>query len=65
LGAGWLVGDVIITRDEIEGLMADLLHVDAPAAGRTKLSEWAARHAATLGVRYAGELARRHDRKAA
>ncbi len=62
---GALLGDVVITRDEIEGLMADLLHIDAPAAGRTKLTEWADRHAATLGVRYARELDRRRDRKAA
>lgn len=56
---GWLVGDVVITREEIEGLMADLLFVDAPPAGRTALSEWARTHAATLGRRYASELARR------
>jgi len=55
-------GDVFITREEIEGLMRDLLYVDAPPAGQTKLTDWAREHAATLGVKYASELARRKDR---
>ena len=59
---GKIVGDVIITREEIEGLMADLLYVDSPPAGDTKLTEWAKAHAATLGHRYASELARRRNR---
>jgi len=59
---GALTGDVVITRDEIEGLMRDLLHVNSPPAGPTRLTEWARQHAATLGVRYASELARRGNR---
>ena len=58
---GALVGDVVVTKDEIEGLMADLLYVDAPPAGRTVLSDWARLHADTLGRRYSSELARRKD----
>jgi NADH dehydrogenase len=57
--AGWLLNDVIITREEIEGLMEDLLYVDAPPAGTTRLTEWAARNAGTLGLHYHSELARR------
>jgi NADH dehydrogenase len=56
---GKLVNDVIITRPEIEGLMADLLYVDSPPTGQTKLTEWAARHADELGYQYASELGRR------
>jgi len=56
---GGIVGDVILTREEIQGLMAELLYVDSPPAGTTKLTEWAADHAASLGVRYASELGRR------
>jgi len=56
---GRLVGDVFITREEIEGLMADLLYVDAPPTGTTCLTDWARRHADTLGVAYASELGRR------
>ncbi len=66
---GWMLGrikgDVIITRQEIRGLMDDLLHVDSPPAGSTKLSDWARQHADELGKHYANELARRIDRRAA
>ncbi len=41
--------DVVITKEEIEGLMGDLLYVDAPPAGHTSLTEWAQRHATDLG----------------
>jgi NADH dehydrogenase len=57
---GRLVGDVMITREEIEGLMEDLLFVDSPPAGTVRLTDWAQQHAATLGEHYASELARRH-----
>jgi nucleoside-diphosphate-sugar epimerase len=56
---GRLVGDVTITWDEIKGLMSDLLHVNTPPTGTTKLTDWAPTHAATLGNHYASELARR------
>ena len=59
---GWLVRDVIVTRPEIEGLMADLLCVSSPPVGKTKLSDWARAHSSSLGVRYANELSRRRDR---
>jgi len=60
---GAIVDDVVITRDEIEGLVADLLYVDAPPAGNTRLTEWARLNAQDLGRRYASELARRRDRE--
>jgi len=60
---GKLVGDVMITQEEIAGLMAGLLHVDAPPAGNTKLTDWAKEHATTLGLHYTSELARRRDRQ--
>lgn len=56
---GALFGDVVVTREEIEGLMAGLLFVAGPAAGTTRLTDWARANAGTLGVRYASELARR------
>jgi NADH dehydrogenase len=62
---GWLVNDVIITREEIEGLMADLLYVDTPPTGQTRLTEWARTHADSLGRQYTSELARRRDRQMA
>ncbi len=60
---GRLVNDVIITPEEIRGLMDDLLYVDAPPTGTTKLTDWARRYADTLGYRYTSELARRQDRQ--
>lgn len=67
--AGWMLsritGDVVITREEIQGLMQDLLCVPSRPAGQTKLTDWARKNASTLGMRYASELARRQDRAAA
>src|SRR5262249_48184323 len=67
--AGWLLGrvlgDVLITRDEIEGLMRGLLATKSQPTGRTRLSAWAREHATTLGTRYATELGRRRDRQVA
>jgi NADH dehydrogenase len=61
---GKMVGDVMITREEIAGLSANLLYVDAPPAGTTKLTDWAKERADTLGLHYTSELARRMDRRA-
>jgi NADH dehydrogenase len=60
---GKRVGDVFLTRDEIAGLMQGLLATDSPPTGSTKLTDWAQVHAATLGVQYASELARRRNRE--
>jgi len=65
--AGTLIGkfvdDVLITREEIDGLMADLLYVDSPPVGKTKLTDWMRENAVSLGRRYTSELARRKDRQ--
>lgn len=60
---GLIVRDVVITREEIEGLMEDLLCVDAPPAGMRRLTDWARDNAHGLGKLYASELARRRDRE--
>jgi nucleoside-diphosphate-sugar epimerase len=62
---GAFVGDILITRDEISGLMANLLYVDSPPTGTTKLTEWVRQHANTLGRAYTSELSRRKDRESA
>ena len=59
---GLFVGDVVITREEIRGLMEGRLYVDAPPLGTTKLTEWIDRHKDTLGRHYTSEMARRIDR---
>ena len=62
---GRLVGDVLVTRDEIRGLMAELLYTNSPPVGTIRLTDWARLHADTLGARYKSELARRRNRKEA
>jgi uncharacterized protein YbjT (DUF2867 family) len=62
---GKLMGDVLLTRDEITGLMQNLLYTQSPPTGSTKLSEWASQHAASLGLHYASELRRRLHQDAA
>ncbi len=62
---GRIVGDKIVTREEIEGLMQNLLFTNSPPAGETRLTDWARQNAATLGIRYTSELARRRDRAGA
>jgi NADH dehydrogenase len=59
---GALMRDVVITRDEIKGLMEGRLYVDGPPLGKTKLTEWMARRRDTLGKHYTSEMARRVDR---
>lgn len=60
-----LVHDVIITREEIKGLMRGLLDSDQDPTGQTRLTEWAAAHRTELGVRYANEIRRRIERSKA
>ncbi len=59
---GKLTGDVFLTREEIDGLMQNLLRTHSPPAGETRLTQWATEHAATLGLHYASEMARRRNR---
>jgi NADH dehydrogenase len=64
----WLIGklvkDVVVTRDEIRGLMQNKLVVEGPCPrqARTKLTEWAKANRDWLGNDYASELSRRTDR---
>lgn len=57
-----LVGDVVITWEEILGLMRGLLDSEAPASGSIRLTDWARQHAHRLGWRYASEVGRRVKR---
>jgi NADH dehydrogenase len=60
---GLFVGDVVITREEIRGLMEGRLYVDAPPLGATKLTDWIDCHRSILGRHYTSEMARRVDRE--
>jgi NADH dehydrogenase len=57
-----LLGDVILTREEIDSLMANLLASKQPPTGQTRLSDWLAKNRSTVGTKYASEL-RRHFRR--
>lgn len=57
--------DVIITREEISGLMRGLLDSPSPVPNSTRLTDWATQHRDHLGVRYASEIGRRLQRTSA
>jgi uncharacterized protein YbjT (DUF2867 family) len=54
--AGVAVGDVMLTQEEVEGLMANLLVSSGTPLGGTKLSDWLNRNSASLGRSYLNEL---------
>ncbi len=53
-----LTGDVVLTREELDGLAANLLVSREPHTCPTKFSDWFAANAETVGTKYASELAR-------
>jgi uncharacterized protein YbjT (DUF2867 family) len=58
---GRLLGDVVLTRDEVDGLAAGLLiSKDAPT-GWTRLEDWLAQNHAVVGMRYASEIKRHYQ----
>jgi uncharacterized protein YbjT (DUF2867 family) len=59
---GAFVRDVVLTRDEIAGLMAGLLVSPGAPTGTARLSQWLRENAAALGARYASELDRHYRR---
>jgi uncharacterized protein YbjT (DUF2867 family) len=52
------VRDVVLTPEEVAGLMAGLLVSAEPPRGTTHLSDWLVANRSTVGVKYASELAR-------
>lgn len=58
---GVFVGDVVLTSDEIRGLMAGLLVSHDPPLGRIVFSDWLDEHRMSMGRSYANELARHFD----
>jgi uncharacterized protein YbjT (DUF2867 family) len=55
---GRFVRDVTLTRDELRGLMSNLLVTDSTPNASTRFSEWLRSNASGIGTRYASELAR-------
>ena len=58
--ASWLVRDVVLTRDEIDGLLAGHLASADPPTTSTRFTEWLEAEGAALGRRYASELDRHY-----
>jgi NADH dehydrogenase len=56
---GLFVRDVVLTPEEVDGLMANLLVSKDPPRGQVRLSDWLREHRNTAGIEYASEL-RRH-----
>ena len=57
---GIALRDVVLTRDEIDGLMAGLLVSGGPPTGQTRLTDWIHENRQTLGARYTSELSRNY-----
>ena len=55
---GLQMRDVVLTREEVDGLMAALLTSGEPHTGTTRLSDWLKDGADGLGRRYVSELTR-------
>lgn len=61
---GWIVGDTVLTRGEIKGLMSDLLYTLSSPQGTTRLTEWARQNRNQIGRKYAHEVKRRTNKQA-
>lgn len=55
---GLVVRDVLLTREELGGLMDELVTVDGPATGSVSFRQWVGANAEMLGRSYASELGR-------
>lgn len=58
--AGRLAGDVLLTRDELDDLMHDILISHEPPRGTTRLTDWLALHRDEVGRHYASEMTRHY-----
>ncbi len=58
----WVLGDIMLTRDELTALMEERLVVGEQAFGHTRFSEWGRANAGTLGRVYVNELRRHHGK---
>src|SRR6202158_5372435 len=58
--AGRLVGDMLLTREELDDLMHDILVSHEPPRGTTRLTDWLALHRDEVGRHYASEVKRHY-----
>ena len=57
---GAVLRDVVLTRDEVGGLMANLLVSEGAPTGQTRLTEWLEQNRLHVGTKYASELDRHY-----
>jgi len=55
---GLFLGDVVLTRDELRGLMDEMLTSKQAPNGTTRFSEWLLAHRDEVGAGYTSEMAR-------
>jgi len=56
-----VVRDVILTPEEVEGLMGNLLVSKEPARAKTAFKDWLNSNRETVGIKYASELKRHYS----
>lgn len=54
------LNDVLLTPEEVDGLMANLLVSHEPARGKIKFSDWLEDNKNALGKKYASEIAKHY-----
>lgn len=57
-----LFGDLMLTKEELDALMENLLVVGGEPIGASRFSDWAKENAAILGKNYVNELKRHHGK---
>lgn len=57
---GLAIRDVVLTGDEVKGLMANLLVSENPPTCPTRLSDWLEQNSSLVGTSYASELKRHY-----
>ena len=57
---GYAVRDVVTTKDEVWGLMSNLLVSESPPTGQTRLTEWLEQNADRVGAGYTSDLQRHY-----
>ncbi len=55
------IGDVILTPEEVEGLMAGLLVSKEPSRGKTHLADWLEKNKDKVGTQYASEIKKHYQ----
>ncbi|MBN8657794.1 MAG: NAD(P)H-binding protein [Anaerolineae bacterium] len=55
------VNDVILTPEEVDGLMANLLVSKEPARGKTMFKDWLYENRESIGTKYASELKKHYS----